>query len=168
MLFEPHTRLTATASIRSFLVIALLSLLALANTATAFTVTISEKDELRQTCSGMIAGGDSNIQAFFHKGSTGTVATMFYEFEDFNKLGKLSSKTDAFGYKPKSYICTPSAVTEKLCTNEQLGNFIVDDSNGPAKTVQLHRMDFGPTGSADEQVLVSGSLHACGSQYRRS
>lgn len=142
-------------SIRTFSVIAILFLLAIANKAAAFTVTISDKDQLRQTCSGMVAGGDSHIEAFFHKGSTGTVATMFYEFEDFGRLGKLSSKTDAFGYRLKSFVCTPSAVTENLCTQKQLGNFIVDDSNGPASTVQLQRMDFGPSGTADEKTLVS-------------
>ncbi|EST08958.2 Transmembrane receptor, eukaryota [Kalmanozyma brasiliensis GHG001] len=156
MLSERNSRFDATGrptSIRSFFLVAFIYLLALADTAKAFTVAISDKDQLRQTCSGMVAGGDSRIEAFFHKGSTGTVATMFYEFEDFSRLGKLSSKTDAFGYRLKSFVCTPSAVTEKLCTQEQLGNFIVDDSNGPASTVQLQRMDFGPSGTEEEKTL---------------
>lgn len=143
------------ASIRTLVGTAVALVVGLASTATAFTVTISEKDDLRQTCSGMIAGGDSHIEAFFHKGSTGTVATMFYEFGDFDKLGKPSRDKDAFGYQLRSYICTPKAVEEALCTTEQLGNFIVDESAGKASTVQLQRMDFGASGSTGEKTLVS-------------
>ncbi|CDS01604.1 hypothetical protein [Sporisorium scitamineum] len=78
---------------------------------------------------------------------------MFYEFADFDKLGKLNNNKDAFGYQLKSYICTPNAVTETLCTKEQLGNFIVDESSGKASTVQLQRMDFGANGSSEEKTL---------------
>lgn len=105
----------------------------------------------------MIAGGDSHIEAMFHKGSTGTVATMFYEFVDFDKLGKFSGNKDAFGFQLKSYICTPNAVEEGLCTKEQEGNFIVDESEAKAQTVQLQRMDFGATGSSEDKMLVSSS-----------
>lgn len=133
----------------------LVLLLALAHSVAAFTVTISDKDELRQTCSGMVAGGDSHIEAYFHKGSTGTVATMFYEFADFDKLGKWSNDKDAFGYQLKSYICTPNAVTEKLCSPKQLGNFIVDESGGNATTIQLQRLDFGAEGITEDKTLVS-------------
>ncbi|CBQ68875.1 related to PTM1-member of the major facilitator superfamily [Sporisorium reilianum SRZ2] len=153
MLSKHHHRAAAPTSIRTIFVSALFLLLAFANTARAFTVTISDKDELRQTCSGMLAGGDSHIEAFFHNGSKGTVATMFYEFADFDKLGKPSNDKDAFGYQLKSYVCTPNAITENLCTKEQLGNFIVDESRGKATTVQLQRMDFGASGSSEEKTL---------------
>ncbi|GAC99829.1 major facilitator protein [Pseudozyma hubeiensis SY62] len=142
-----------SASIRTFFSASLVLLLATAHSALAFTVTISDKDELRQTCSGMVAGGDSHIEAYFHKGSMGTVATMFYEFADFDKLGKWSNEKDAFGYRLKNYICTPSVVQEKLCSQEQLGNFIVDESTGKAPTVQLQRMDFGATGLTEDKTL---------------
>lgn len=141
------------ASIRTFLSSNFLLLLALAYSVTAFTVTISDKDELRQTCSGMIAGDDSHIQAYFDKGSKGTVATMFYEFIDFDKLGKWSDDKDALGYQLKSYICTPKAVQKTLCMQEQLGNFIVDESGGKASTVQLQRMDFGAAGLSEVKTL---------------
>ena len=158
-LLSEHRRRPLTmahlASIRTLIISTFLLFLALAHSATAFTVTISDKDELRQTCSGMIAGGDSRIQAFFHKESKGTVATMFYEFADFDKLGKLSNDKDAFGFQLKSYVCTPNAVAEKLCTNEQLGNFIVDQSRGNATTVQLQRLDFGASGTTEDKILVS-------------
>ncbi|SPO27830.1 related to PTM1 - member of the major facilitator superfamily [Ustilago trichophora] len=146
---SPH-RTASRSTIPTFI---LALLLCLASTVSSFTVTISEKDELRQTCSGMIAGGDSHISAFFHQGSTGTVATMFYEFADFDKLGKFSGDKDAFGFQLKSYICTPKAVEEKLCTNEQLGNFIVDETEGKATTTQLQRLDFSAKGSEDEKTL---------------
>lgn len=145
------------ASIRTFLSSNFLLLLALAYSVTAFTVTISDKDELRQTCSGMIAGDDSHIQAYFDKGSKGTVATMFYEFIDFDKLGKWSDDKDALGYQLKSYICTPKAVQKTLCMQEQLGNFIVDESGGKASTVQLQRMDFGAAGLPEVKTLVSST-----------
>lgn len=147
-----------SASIRTLVSASLVLLLAFAHSALAFTVTISDKDELRQTCSGMIAGGDSHIEAYFHKGSMGIVATMFYEFADFDKLGKWSNEKDAFGYQLKNYICTPSVVQEKLCSQEQLGNFIVDESTGKAPTVQLQRMDFGATGLTEDKTLVSIDL----------
>ena len=139
------------------LLLSCLSLLLLTHTSpvAAFTVAISEKDELRQTCSGMVAGGDSHIEALFDKGSIGTVATMFYEFADFDKLGKYSGERDAFGFQLKNYICTPKAVQESLCTNEQLGNFIVDESKSKAETVQLQRLDFGAKGSDSDKTLVS-------------
>ncbi|SAM84068.1 related to PTM1-member of the major facilitator superfamily [Ustilago bromivora] len=144
-----HSSYLCPASIRTFLIAAFL----LIHSVFAFTVTISEKDELRQTCSGMIAGGDSHIDAIFHKGSVGTVATMFYEFADFDKLGKESNERDAFGYQLKTYICTAKAVQQSLCTKEQLGNFIVDESKGKASTVQVQRVDFGATGSDNEITL---------------
>lgn len=146
-----HFSYLCPASIRTFLIAAIL----LIHSVFAFTVTISEKDELRQTCSGMIAGDDSHIDAIFHKGSVGTVATMFYEFADFDKLGKESNERDAFGYQLKTYICTAKAVQQSLCTKEQLGNFIVDESKGKASTVQVQRVDFGATGSDNEITLVS-------------
>ncbi|SNX86165.1 related to PTM1 - member of the major facilitator superfamily [Melanopsichium pennsylvanicum] len=137
-------------SISTFLILLLISL---ASSVTAFTVAISDADELRQTCSGMIAGGDSHISALFHPNSTGTVATMFYEFADFDKLGKYSGDKDAFGFSLKSYICTAKAVQEALCKNEDMGNFIVDESTGKAKTVQLERLELGSTGSKEEKTL---------------
>lgn len=147
MLFLRHR----PASIRA----SLLSAFLLIHSVFAFTVTISEKDELRQTCSGMIAGADSHIDAIFHKGSVGTVATMFHEFADFDKLGKDSNERDAFGFSLKSYICTAKAVQQSLCTREQLGNFIVDESKGKATTVQVQRLDFGAKGLEEEKTLVS-------------
>lgn len=144
----------------------ILSAFVLTHTALAFTVTISEKDELRQTCSGMIAGADSHIDAIFHKGSVGTVATMFYEFADFDKLGKDSNERDAFGFELKSYICTAKAVQQNLCTKEQLGNFIVDESQGKASTVQVQRLDFGAKGLEEEKMLVS-MISGCEMEWSR-
>ncbi|KAJ1024841.1 hypothetical protein NDA16_002881 [Ustilago loliicola] len=112
----------------------------------------------------MIAGADSHIDAIFHKGSVGTVATMFHEFADFDKLGKDSNERDAFGFSLKSYICTAKAVQQSLCTREQLGNFIVDESKGKATTVQVQRLDFGAKGLEEEKTLrynVSGSGYYC-------
>lgn len=51
--------------VRSFLLLALLALVPLRQgdkQASAYTVLISEKDELRQSCSGVKAGKDSHIE----------------------------------------------------------------------------------------------------------
>ncbi|EPQ28969.1 uncharacterized protein PFL1_03259 [Pseudozyma flocculosa PF-1] len=111
------------------------------NLANAYTVAVSDKDELRQTCSGMYAGKGSRIEAIFDKGSTGTAATIFYEFEDFDKLGIPSDERDVFGFQIKTYICTAQAVRQKLCQPEDVGNFITADG---AATVQKKRVDFAP------------------------
>lgn len=133
---------------------AVLLALCMSPLARAFTVGISDADQLRQTCSGMLAGQNSRIEAVFDKGAKGTVATMFYEFQDFDKLGKESPESDSMGYHLRTYICTDQAVKEQLCTTSDLGNFIVDESQTKSKTVQLQRLDFGATGS-DAKTLVS-------------
>lgn len=145
-----------TGSCRLVALLALLALLA-SPLAHAFTVGISDADQLRQTCSGMLAGKNSRIEAVFDKGAKGTVATMFYEFQDFDKLGKESSESDSMGYHLRTYICTDQAVKEQLCTSSDLGNFIVDESQAKSKTVQLERLDFGTT-SSDTKTLVRPSL----------
>ncbi len=69
-----------------------------------------------QTCSGMIAGSDSHIEANFQPQLHGNVATISMRFADFEKLGKLSNEKDAFGYQLKDYICTPQAVGQSCAT----------------------------------------------------
>ncbi|KAN0060405.1 hypothetical protein ACQY0O_007735 [Thecaphora frezii] len=118
--------------------------------ASAYSVSISEKDELRQSCSGMYAGKGSRIEAIFDKGSQGTVATIFYEFQDFPKLGVPSEDTDVFGFKMKTYICTTQAVRQKLCDSKEIGNFIT--ANG-TQTVQKERVDFD-AGSSEVKNLT--------------
>lgn len=148
----------STGSCRLIALVVLAALL-ISPVAQAFTVGISDADQLRQTCSGMLAGKNSRIEVTVDKGAKGTVATMFYEFQDFDKLGKESPESDSMGYHLRTYICTDQAVKEKLCTASDLGNFIVDESEAKANTVQLQRLDFGATGG-DARALVSLSLQS--------
>lgn len=94
--------------------------LLIAGLSAAFQVTITDADPLRQTCSGMWKGKDTRIecesieilqgsplectmtidclpQVSFDKGSAGTVSTLFYEFSDFDKVGKETKELDVFG-----------------------------------------------------------------------
>lgn len=87
----------------------------------------------------------------FKPNSTGIVATIFYEWSDFDRLGKYGPDKDVFGYSLKSYVCTPLAVRQGLCEDTDLGNFIVD---GSAPSVFKQKMDFG-TGNTQQQVVVS-------------
>jgi hypothetical protein len=99
----------------------------------------------------------------FKPNSTGIVATIFYEWSDFDRLGKYGPDKDVFGYSLKSYVCTPLAVRQALCEDTDLGNFIVD---GSAPSVFKQRMDFG-TGNAQQQVVVSGPAATRAQQARQ-
>ncbi|PWN26985.1 hypothetical protein BDZ90DRAFT_260665 [Jaminaea rosea] len=126
----------------------LLTLRLVASTASAFKVAISDADELRQTCSGMWAGKDTSIDLTFKPNSTGSVATIFYEWQDFPLLGTPTSQRDVFGEPVLTYICTPTAVNQKICKEEDVGNFILSDA-ARAKTVRRERVDL----KGDEKVL---------------
>ncbi|CAO1633579.1 unnamed protein product [Parajaminaea phylloscopi] len=121
----------------------------LASSGQAYRVSISDADQLRQTCSGMWAGKDTSIDLTFHRNSSGTVATIIYEWQDYTHLGTNGPDRDIFGDAVKTYICTPQAATQKLCAQADVGNFIVE---GPARTIQKQRVDLAK-GSDKEQTL---------------
>lgn len=52
----------------------------------------------------------------------------------------------------KTYVCSTQAVEHGLCTEKELGNFIVDDSHGKTYTVQQKQFDFG-AGSTTTNVF---------------
>lgn len=130
--------------------LALASTVILAGAASAFQVAITDLDPLRQTCSGMWKGKDTRIEMSFDQGSAGTVSTLFYDFDDFSKVGKDSAERDMFGMPIKTYICTSQAVMDKLCAPADLGNFIVQ-SNGTS--IYTQRVDLG-TGENVTDVKV--------------
>lgn len=131
--------------------LALLVAFALVLPSAAYRVAVSDEDQLRQTCSGMWSGKDTKIDLTFAKNSSGTVATIFYEWADFPKLGKPGPDKDVFGDALKTFICTPQAVNQKVCDKSELGNFLVD---GQAPTVQRKRVDLNGS-SKQDLTLVS-------------
>lgn len=159
---------TATAFALAFLATVLFSHVS------AYRVAISDEDQLRQTCSGMWAGKDTSIDCKwlpwreeghysrfrltsqpsavnFERNSSGTVATIFYEWSDFDKLGADGPDRDVFGEALKTYICDPQAVKQKTCQAADVGNFI---TQGTGPSIQKQRVDLGKS-LEKEQTLVS-------------
>lgn len=88
----------------------------------------------------------------FNKNSTGTVSTIFYEWQDFGLLGKPGPDRDVFGDAIRTYVCTPLAVGQGLCSNEDLGQFI---TMGNGTTIQKQRVDLGAApGIAEDKVIT--------------
>ncbi|KAL9716500.1 hypothetical protein Ac2012v2_000948 [Leucoagaricus gongylophorus] len=106
-----------------------ISLLSLILPVFAFQVPISDSDYSRQTCSGMWAGDNTYINVTFDKGSQGQVAMVIYEWADAPYLGKKGS-ADEDDLVPKTYVCTTDALVRGDCTQEDLGNFILDLPQG--------------------------------------
>lgn len=132
----------------------LVLLAALVSVTSAFQVAITDVDPLRQTCSGMWKGKDTRIELSFDKGSAGTVSTLIYEYADFDGVGKEGKERDMFGFPLRTYICTSQAVLDGLCTQPELGNFIVAKN---ASSIVTKRVDLG-TGSAAGGVAEVGRL----------
>lgn len=55
----------------------------------------------------------------------------------------------------KTYVCTTSAAQQKLCDEKDLGNFILDETAGPAATAHKERLDFGTDSQAKNLVSTS-------------
>jgi hypothetical protein len=119
-----------------------------------FQVAISDRDQLRQTCSGMWKGKDTRIELHFDNGSAGTVSTLIYEFADFQSVGKEGKERDMFGFPLKTYICTSQAVLDGLCQTSDLGSFIVAKN---APSIATKRVDLGTGSTAEANVVVSSA-----------
>lgn len=92
----------------------------------------------------------------FHANSSGTVATIFYEWRDFPHLGANGPDHDVFGDAMKTYICNPQAVTKAMCSESDLGNFIVD---GAGKTIRKQRVDLRTNTEAQTLVSTTAPTH---------
>lgn len=63
------------------------------------------------------------IEIIFSHESTGQLALVVYEYEDSHYLGK---KTGLGGDASVEYVCTVQAVTDSLCVEAELGQFICE------------------------------------------
>ncbi|RDB28403.1 Membrane protein PTM1 [Hypsizygus marmoreus] len=90
----------------------------------AYEVPILDTDYSRQICSGMWGSKSTYINVSFDATSQGQLAMVIYEWADAQYLGRVTDPTD--DYLPKTYVCTARAVTDGLCTRDQLGRFILD------------------------------------------
>lgn len=79
----------------------------------------------------------------------------FYEWQDYPHLGVPSTQRDVFGEPVRTYICTPTAVSQKLCTDAEVGNFLLEGGEG--KTIRRQRVDLGMEGIKEERKVVSCS-----------
>ncbi|PLW21647.1 hypothetical protein PCANC_01096 [Puccinia coronata f. sp. avenae] len=110
---------------------ALILILLAISQATAYQVLISDTDDLRQVCSGMwqkfAKSRDPYIEIIFGPASSGQLALVVYEWEDAKWLGINPSNKQAENswQEDRVYVCTLDAIVQSLCTQAQLGEFIV-------------------------------------------
>ncbi|KAF9513850.1 hypothetical protein BS47DRAFT_1382191 [Hydnum rufescens UP504] len=101
---------------------------ALVSLAAGYEANFSEKDALREVCSGMWANANTFINVSFSDDSTGRLAMVIYEFEDIHLIGKVTN-TDP-DYPQRTYVCTSDALRAQLCDISMLGKFIVELPGG--------------------------------------
>ena len=75
----------------------------------------------------------------FYPNSTGTVTTLVYEFQDIGIIGKVAPD----GSQDKLFMCTPEAVQDKLCTDKDLGLYLIDKPNLSGTSIHQQRIDYG-------------------------
>lgn len=92
----------------------------------------------------------------FYPNSTGTVTTLVYEFEDIGIIGKVAPD----GSQDKLFMCTPEAVQDKLCTDKDLGLYLIDKPTLSGTSIQQQRLDFGA--SLTNQTTLSHKVNTTG------
>ena len=90
----------------------------------------------------------------FYPNSTGTVTTLVYEFQDIGIIGKVAPD----GSQDKLFMCTPEAVQDKLCTDKDLGLYLIDKPNLSGTSIQQQRIDFGA--SLTNQTILSHKVNS--------
>ncbi|ORX61386.1 hypothetical protein DM01DRAFT_1331990 [Hesseltinella vesiculosa] len=92
----------------------------------AAEVYLTSDDYYPTTCSGVwsqdaIPGGSPPfIEVTFGEQSKGSAAVLIYEWDDFDSIGILSNVTHQL-----EYICDPQTISQKLCTADQEGQFLI-------------------------------------------
>ncbi|WFD42268.1 hypothetical protein MPSI1_000909 [Malassezia psittaci] len=119
------------------------TLVLLVTRGSAYVVSIKDTEGMRQACSGMYAGKNTSIDVIFEQGSQGRASALVYEVAELGHIGKHDPYRQTYGQLYKSYVCTPMAVEHKLCTQNQLGQFIIDESQGQTYTIEQQTFDFG-------------------------
>ncbi|CAE6449385.1 unnamed protein product [Rhizoctonia solani] len=133
------------------------SALALFGLASAFELKISDQDDYRQACSGMWGGDKAYIKVTFDPASRGQVAMVIYEWRDARYLG-IDTEPDNYAV-PKTYVCTTDAVRAKLCSESQLGRFILNLKGASHEEISIWSASVGfgnTTNSGNTTVGTSG------------
>ncbi|ODQ64621.1 hypothetical protein NADFUDRAFT_47254 [Nadsonia fulvescens var. elongata DSM 6958] len=136
-----------------FFVFTFITSLAFAN-----EIKLTEKDTDRQQCTGMYSAkdwggpkGKAFIELAFEKqadfSDSEWVAIVVFEYRDWEALGASSDK-----HKIK-YICDQNAINEKLCSEENLGTFII-----PKKDSDNFKNLFAPVVSKKVNLKDPNSL----------
>ena len=74
----------------------------------------------------------------FYPNSTGTVTTLVYEIQELVKIGRPASEASL----NKLFLCTPEAVQDKLCTDKDLGRYLIAKPTLSGASIQQQRLDF--------------------------
>ncbi|KAJ7293137.1 lung seven transmembrane receptor-domain-containing protein [Mycena rebaudengoi] len=85
----------------------------------------SNSDYTRQTCSGMWGSDSTYINVTFSPSSNGQLSMLIYDYADANFFGRITSVSDD-GLPQKTWVCTTNAMADGLCTQEEMGRFIID------------------------------------------
>ncbi|KAK4055494.1 hypothetical protein OIV83_000040 [Microbotryomycetes sp. JL201] len=123
----------------------------------AYQVLIDSQDSNRQVCNGMWGSinKDAFIEVIFAPGSRGQLALVVFEWADTRYLGtdQNGQSTANDWSQDRVYICTLDALDSKLCTENDLGRFIVtpaspDSSSSPGSSIFTTSVRFDPVPSA--------------------
>ncbi|WFD05046.1 hypothetical protein MVES1_000371 [Malassezia vespertilionis] len=79
----------------------------------------------------------------FYPGSRGHATAIVYNLNDLSKLGKYDLELQHLGKTARTYVCSQTAVKHGLCSEKDLGLFIVDDTYGPVTSIKQAKFDFG-------------------------
>ena len=92
----------------------------------------------------------------FYPNSTGTVTTLVYEIQELVKIGRPASEASL----NKLFLCTPEAVQDKLCTDKDLGLYLIAEPTLSGASIQQQRLDFGE--SLRNQTTFSHKVNITG------
>ena len=86
----------------------------------------------------------------FYPGSSGVMSSIVYEISELSRIGKISSEFGLTG--SRLYTCTYEAQSEQLCTENELGTYLIDGDQ-PTKTIHQEKFNFGE-GLDKNKVMV--------------
>ncbi|KAJ2957540.1 hypothetical protein NQZ79_g6784 [Umbelopsis isabellina] len=142
----------------------LVALGSLALAAMAVEVPLSSNDESATTCSGMWSksafpgGTDPYIRVGFDSTSEGDVAVLIYEWNDYSKIGAFDNNTQEL-----RYICDAEAIADHLCTQGELGTFIINVPENERNTTSIfdHLFTLTPNETDGTIYEVSKTGYYC-------
>ncbi|CAM0141076.1 unnamed protein product [Umbelopsis sp. WA50703] len=142
----------------------LVALGSLAVAANAAEVPLSSNDESATTCSGMWSksafpgGTDPYIRVGFDSTSEGDVAVLIYEWNDYSKIGAFDNTTQEL-----RYICDAQAIADHLCTQSELGTFIINVPENERNTTSIfdHLFTLTPNETDGTIYEISNTGYYC-------